>query len=152
MAAETLYGDDFRPGMEFAFGSVTLDEADIVEFARRWDPQAMHIDQAAAAAGPWGGLIASGIQTVGVYQRLVVDALWSRTAVKAGRALEAKLRRPVRPGATLTGKVVIREVSPRPQRGDAVVLVDAQLVDQNGEVVLDLTLDAVVLLRPQPPD
>jgi acyl dehydratase len=150
LAEETRYGEDFEPGMEFRFGSLTLSETDIIEFARQWDPQLMHIDPTAAAVGPWGGLIASGIQTIGVYQRLVVEALWSGTAVKAGRALEAKLRRPVRPGATLTGSVVIREVTRRPERGDALLLVDAQLVDQSGEVVLELTLDAVLLLRSRP--
>jgi acyl dehydratase len=147
MADDTLYGDDFRPGMEFGFGSLTLTEDDIVEFGRRWDPQLMHIDPATAVDGPWGGLIASGVQTVAVYQRLIVDAMWSRTAAKAGRSLEAKLRRPVRPGVTLTGKAVIRDVTRRPDRGDAVVVVDSQLFDDSGDVVLDMTLYGVIFLR-----
>jgi acyl dehydratase len=147
---ELLYGEDFRPGMEFAFGSVTLSEQDMIAFARQWDPQYFHIDRAAAADSPWGGIIASGIQTVAVYQRLVVEALWSRAAVKAGKAMTANLRRPVRPGATLTGKVVVREVTHRPDRGDSIVSVAAELVDDSGAVVLELTLDGVLLLRGGP--
>lgn len=142
-----LYGDDLQPGMEFPFDSITLSEADMVDFARRWDPQPMHVDAAAAADSAWGGIIGSGIQTVAVYQRLVVDALWSRTAAKAGRNFSVQLRRPVRPGSTLTGKVVIQEVTRRPERGDAVVVIAAELVDDSGEVVMNLTLDAVVMLR-----
>ncbi|HEX3827072.1 MAG TPA: MaoC/PaaZ C-terminal domain-containing protein [Sporichthyaceae bacterium] len=147
---ELLYGEDFRPGMEFAFSSVTLTEDDMISFARQWDPQSFHIDPAAAAESPWGGIIASGIQTIGVYQRLVVEALWSRAAVKAGKALTANLRRPVRPGTTLTGKVVVRTVTHRPQRGDSIVSVAAELVDDSGAVVLELTLDGVLLLRGGP--
>lgn len=145
-----LYGEDFRPGMEFAFGAVTLSEADIISFARAWDPQYFHIDPVAAADSGWGGIIASGIQTIAVYQRLVVEALWSRAAVKAGRALTANLRRPVRPGATLTGKVVVRAVNHRPERGDSIVSVAAVLVDDSGAVVLELTLDGVLLRRDRP--
>jgi acyl dehydratase len=144
---ELWYGEDFRPGMEFVFSSVTLTEEDMISFAQQWDPQPFHVDPAAAAESPWGGIIASGIQTIGVYQRLVVEALWSRSAVKAGRALTANLRRPVRPGTTLTGKVVVREVNHRPDRGDSIVSVAAELVDDSGAVVLELTLDGVLLRR-----
>jgi acyl dehydratase len=150
-----LYGEDFRVGMEFEFGSVTLSQAEMIAFAEQWDPQYFHVDPAAAADSPWGGIIASGIQTVGVYQRLVVEALWSRAAVKAGREMTVNLRRPVRPGATLTGKVVVTDVKLRPERGDAIVKVAAELTDGSGEIVLELTLDCVMLLRggaPTPTD
>ncbi len=149
---ELWYGEDFRPGMEFAFSSVTLTEDDMISFARQWDPQSFHVDPAAAAESPWGGIIASGIQTIGVYQRLVVEALWSRSAVKAGKALTANLRRPVRPGTTLTGKVVVRAVTHRPERGDSIVSVAAELVDDSGAVVLERTLDGVLLRRAAAPD
>jgi acyl dehydratase len=147
---ELLYGEDFRPGMEFGFGSMTLSEQDMISFARQWDPQVFHVDPAAAADTVWGGIICSGIQTVAVYQRLVVAALWSRTATKAGKVITANLRRPVRPGATLTGKVVVREVSHRPERGDSNILLAAELWDDSGAVVLELTLYGVVLRRGGP--
>jgi acyl dehydratase len=147
---ELLHGEDFHPGMEFKFGSVTLSEADMIAFAKLWDPQYFHVDAKAAADSPWGGIIASGIQTVGVYQRLAVEAMWNKTAVKAGRGLTVKLRRPVRPGATLTGQVVVAEVTQRPERGEAIVVVAAELVDDAGDVVLELTLDGVVLRRTPP--
>jgi acyl dehydratase len=53
-ADELLYAEDFRSGMEFAFGSVTLTEEDMTSFARQWDPQCFHVDRAAAADSPWG--------------------------------------------------------------------------------------------------
>jgi acyl dehydratase len=148
MGKDLLYGEDFKPGMEFEFGSLTLTESDIISFAREYDPQLMHVSKTAAEASPWGGIIASGVQTVGVYQRLVVDAVWSRTAVKAGRIINAELRRPVRPGTTLTGKLVVQEVTLRPERGDALMVTRSELTDDAGEVVLVLTLDGVMLMRP----
>ncbi|HZE65523.1 MAG TPA: MaoC/PaaZ C-terminal domain-containing protein [Sporichthyaceae bacterium] len=148
MSKDLLYGEDFKPGMEFEFGSLTLTESDIISFAREYDPQLMHVSKTAAEASPWGGIIASGVQTVGVYQRLVVDAVWSRTAVKAGRAMNLELRRPVRPGTTLTGKLVVQEVTLRPERGDALMVTRSELTDDAGEVVLVLVLDGVMLMRP----
>lgn len=148
MSGDLLYGEDFKPGMEFQFGSLTLTESDIIGFGREYDPQPMHVSKAAAEASPWGGIIASGVQTVGIYQRLVVDAVWSRAAVKAGKTIHADLRRPVRPGTTLTGKLVVAEVNLRPERGDAIVTTRSELTDDNGEVVLILTLEGVMLMRP----
>jgi acyl dehydratase len=148
MSTELLYAEDFKPGMEFHFRSITLTESDIMSFAREWDPQLMHISKSAAEDSPWGGIIASGIQTVGVYQRLVCDAVWNRAAVKAGRTIHADLRRPVRPGTTLTGKLVVQDITLRPERGDALMTTRSELTDDNGEVVLVLTLDGVMLMRP----
>ena len=151
MSKDLIYGDDFKPDMEFRFGSLTLTESDIIAFGREYDPQPMHVSKAAAEASPWGGIIASGVQTVGIYQRLVCDALWNRTAVKAGKTIHADLRRPVRPGTTLTGKLVVQEVSPRPERGDVFVTTRSELTDDNGDVVLVLTLEGVMLMRPTDP-
>jgi acyl dehydratase len=151
MREERLYAEDFKVGMEFEFGSLTLTESDIIEFGRVYDPQLMHVSKTAAEASPWGGLIASGVQTVGIYQRLVVDALWNRAAVKAGKSIHADLKRPVRPGATLTGKLVVQAVSLRPERGDGLVTTRSEIIDDSGAIVLILTLEGVLLMRPADP-
>ena len=52
---------------------MTLDEASIIAFARQYDPQAFHIDPVAAEESIYGGLIASGWQTVAVTMRMLVD-------------------------------------------------------------------------------
>jgi acyl dehydratase len=148
MRDDLLYAEDFKVGMEFYFGSLTLTESDIIEFGRVYDPQLMHVSRTAAESSPWGGLIASGVQTVGIYQRLVVDAVWNRAAVKAGKSIHADLKRPVRPGATLTGKLVVQDVSLRPDRRDGLVTTRSEITDDSGEVVLILTLVGVMLMRP----
>ena len=113
-AIDLLYADDLHVGDNFDLGThhVTLEE--IVEFASRWDPQGFHIDEATAAAGMFGGIIASGIHSMAIFQRLAVTAQYDRWAVIAGRTLQdVQLLSPVRPDMTLRGRIRIEAVEPR---------------------------------------
>ena len=60
MATEERWFEDYPPGAQFTSREILVEEAEILEFAGRYDPQPMHIDPAAAALGRFGGLIASG--------------------------------------------------------------------------------------------
>jgi acyl dehydratase len=142
-----IYAEDLTPGQQFGFGTWTVTEEDIVAYATAWDPQPIHVDREAAAAGPFGGVIASGIHTLGIYQRLLWAALGGRLASKAGRELTFRLLRPVRPGATLTGAAQMREIRPRPERGDAVLRWAAWLTNGDDRV-FELDGEAIIFLRP----
>lgn len=88
----------------------TVTEADIISFAREWDPQAFHIDPGSAAASRFGGVIASGIHTLAIFMKLgsVVYDTWD---IVAGRRLrDVEYVKPVRAGTVLTGAVEILEV------------------------------------------
>jgi acyl dehydratase len=74
------YFEDYIPGSVFEFGTVTVSEADIIDFGRRFDPQFFHTNPAAAARGPFGGLIASGWHTGSLAMRLFVDHYLSSVA------------------------------------------------------------------------
>lgn len=103
----TVYGEDLRVGQEYHLGSYTLSEDDLIEFASAWDPQVFHVDKDAAETAQYGGLIASGVQTIAIYQRLVVRDVFDRWSVIAGRSLrEVRFLRPARPDDRLTGSVV----------------------------------------------
>lgn len=65
--------DDFRVGERFAFGDYLVTADEIVEFAKRYDPQPFHLDAEAASHSHFGGLIASGWMSCGVLMRLVCD-------------------------------------------------------------------------------
>ena len=108
-----------------------------------------HTDPVAAVAGPFGGLIASGFNTIAIYQRLVVEAVWTRVAAIVGRGLEICLPNPVRPGATLTGKTRVQSVTLRPERNNAVVIFRTELVDGDGRSVLALVCDTLIHVRPK---
>lgn len=58
------YFEDFTIGERFRSRGVTFTETSIIDFALKYDPQRFHIDTEAAAESPFGGLIASGFQTL----------------------------------------------------------------------------------------
>ena len=141
------HADDLRIGQRYRLGSHAITEKDLVEFARQWDPQSFHIDAAAAEAGAFGGLIASGIHTLAVFQRLAVQDVFAGWQVIAGRRLvDVGFRRPVRPGDTLTGALTIDDIAVD-DRGRALVTATGVLVDQNDRTVLTTGIEVLVRTR-----
>ena len=147
--AALQFGDDLRVGTHYDLGAYTLTEQDSVAFARAWDPQVFHVDKAAAEAGVYGGLIASGVQTLGIYQRLAVLAVFRHWSVIAGiRMREVRFLRPVRPGDTLAGAMTLDAAVPAAE-GRTLVTTTSVLTNQAGKRVLQVTLDAYVHARPE---
>ena len=142
--------EDFRVGERFASRGVTVSEAMIVDFALTYDPQPFHIDKEAAAEGPFGGLIASGFQTLALAFRLFYQENVIAGCSLGSPGLE-KLRwhRPVRPGDTLRCEVEVKELrasDSKPDRGYATMSYRA--LNQTGEIVLSFTCTQIFLRRP----
>jgi acyl dehydratase len=135
------YFEDYTPGAVYEYGSITVSEAEILDFARAFDPQPIHADPAAAARGPFGGLIASGWHTTSVMMRLFADHYLSRVASLASPGIdEIRWPAPVRPGDTLRLRVTVAEARrsrSKPDRG--LVRTHAELINQDGVTVLTLT-------------
>jgi acyl dehydratase len=138
-----LYAQDLAIGQRFPFGTYKMEEAEIIEFAQRFDPLYIHVDPEAAAKGPFGGLIASGLHTMAVYQRLIADAMWSQVAGIAGKRFEIDLQRPVRPGFVLTGHAEIENIVLRTERSDAVITLRSEVTD-GSKIVMSLRLEALI--------
>ena len=93
---------EFHPGQQIEAGPYAVDEAEIVEFARRYDPQWFHTDPKASADGRFGGLIASGWHTCSIAMRLIVDTALAGSESFASPGLDyVKWPAPVRPGDRL---------------------------------------------------
>jgi acyl dehydratase len=120
-AIDDRYFEDYVPGAAYEYGHTTVTEAEIVEFASRFDPQPIHIDPAYAAAGPFGGLIASGWHTAAIFTRMFVDHYISHAASLASPGVdELRWPVPVRPGDRLRMRATILEARPsksKPDRG-----------------------------------
>jgi acyl dehydratase len=143
---ETLYADDLKAGDVFELGSYTVTEQEIVEFASAWDPQFFHVDAQAAADGLFDGLIASGIHTMAVFQKLSVAGFWGRSATIAARGMrDVRFVRPMRPATFLTGRLTVDEVRHR-DTGRSLVTVSGVLEGPAGPV-LTLQLDAYLARR-----
>jgi acyl dehydratase len=147
-----LYLDDFRPGRVFELGTYTFTTEDIVDFARRWDPQPFHVDEAAGRASIHGGLIASGWHTVAVIMRLMVDCYLGDAAAVASPGIdEIRWLLPVRPGHTITGRATIVDVVPSRSRADrGHTVTRSEAFNQDGARVLTITARGIFLKRPTP--
>ena len=143
--------EDYLPGSVYEFGHVSLSEAEIIAFARQYDPQSIHTDPEWSAAGPFDGLIASGVHTVAVCMRLFVDHYISRVASLASPGLdELRWPRPVRPGDSIRIRVQVaqaRALRSRPDRG--LVHSDVEALNQADEVVLSFTAMNFFARRPR---
>ncbi len=119
------YLEDLTAGKVHQLGTTTLSTEDIVGFAKLYDPQPFHIDAEAASASIYGGVIASGWQTVCVFMRLFVDGLLKNAAAMGSPGVdEVRWLLPVRPGDRLSASVEILETRPsrsKPDRGMAVL-------------------------------
>ncbi|MEP9394731.1 MaoC/PaaZ C-terminal domain-containing protein [Gordonia sp. VNQ95] len=143
-----VYADDLSVGTRYEFDPHHVTEAAIVEYASAWDPQSFHIDRAAADAGAFRGLIASGIHTLAVAQRLSVDAALHTWEVIAGRRLtEVEFLAPVRPDDDLGGFLEIEGVD-FDDRGRALVTHRCDLINQASVTVLRIRVQAYVRARP----
>jgi acyl dehydratase len=132
------YFEDYHVGMVDEFGEIAVTAEGIIEFARRYDPQAMHIDPEAAGRGPFGGLIASGWHTASMIMRLFVEHYLSKVATLPSPGVdELRWVRPVRPGDRLRVRVTVLETRrsrTKPDRGMVRGLVE--VLNQDGDVVM----------------
>ena len=142
-----LYLEDLRVGQTFTTGSVTVTTEAIKAFARDYDPQPFHLDEAAAEDSLFGGLAASGWHTAALSMRLLVDGLPFAGGL-IGVGGETTWPRPTRPGDTLTVHVEVLEITPsksRPDRG--MVRTRNETRNQNGEPVQISNLGIVAWRR-----
>ena len=151
MPDRDLWFEDFAPGMVWESKGATLSEAQILSFAWEYDPQPFHLDVNAAAQSPFGGLIASGFQTL-----LVAFRLWHAERVMNPASIgspgldEVRWFRPVRPGDTIRVRVEVIETKPsrsKPDRGSAVMAYS--VLNQHGEVVMGFKAVQLLLKRPR---
>lgn len=141
------YFEDYQVGAVDTFGDVLIDEAEVIDFASKYDPQYFHTDPARAKDGPFGGIVASGWHTCGILMRLLVDYVLPTHASLGSPGVDAiRWPNPVRPGDRLRAKVMVieaRRSKSKPDRG--IVESHAELLNQKGETVL--TLKSVSLIR-----
>jgi acyl dehydratase len=147
---EARYFEDYRPGAVHTAGPIAVTESDIVDFARRYDPQPMHTDPEAAARGRFGGLIASGWHTGAMMMRLFADNFLSPASSLASPGLdELRWQQPVRPGDVLSLRITILEARrsrKNPEQG--VIRSHVEVLNQTGAVVMSLKPISLVRCRP----
>ena len=137
---DNRYFEDYTAGSQFEFGPVEVHEAEIIEFASRFDPQVFHTDPEAAKKTVFGGLIASGWHTASLMMRLCVDHYLSSVASLGSPGVdELRWIRPVRPGDKLTARITVIDANRSRSKSDiGVVRSFIEMVNQDGEVVMSM--------------
>jgi acyl dehydratase len=145
------YFEDYTPGAIFTSGAILVTEAEIIDFARHYDPQAMHTDPEAAASGRFGGLIASGWHTASMMMRLFATNFLSPESSVASPGIdELRWLQPVRPGDVLSLRVTVIEARrSRSRPGEGVVRSFIEVLNQDGVVVMSLKPISLIACRPR---
>ncbi len=139
----------FVPGSVRIFGAMLVKEEEIIEFARRYDPQVFHADPVAARKTAYGGLVASGWHTAAMAMRLIVEHYLSRVASVGSPGVdELRWLKPVRPGDILSVRVTVLEArrsESKPDRGVVRSLVE--VLNQDMVVVMSFKGVNILLCR-----
>jgi acyl dehydratase len=148
--ANQRFFEDYEPGPVYEFGPIEVTEAEVIGFAKKFDPQYIHTDPEKAARGPFGGIIASGWHTSSLMMRLYVDHYLSSVASMASPGIdELRWIKPVRPGDSLWIRVTALDARPSKSKPDVgVVRVFVEVLNQNRETVM--TVNTVNLFRRRP--
>ncbi len=151
MPMKPLYLEDLSAGMTFTAGPVKISEADIVAFAKEYDPQPFHTDPGRAENTIFKGLAASGWHTMAVTMRLIVEGAPLAGGI-IGFGGEIAWPRAVRPGDELSVEAEILEIVPsRSKPSQAVATLRTVTKNQNGETVQILTSKNLVFKRGHAP-
>ncbi len=135
---ENRYFEDYEEGSVYEFGSITVGQQEIIDFAKHYDPQVFHVDPVGAKKTMFGGLVASGWHTAALAMRMIVDHYLSHIASLGSPGVdELRWLNPVRPGNQLSLRVSILETRrsrTKPDRGIVRSLVE--VMNQDHEVVM----------------
>lgn len=151
-AVAMIYLEDLEVGAETDFGSYEVTREEVLDFARKYDPQPFHLSDEEAAKTHFGRLSASGwhtaAMTMAVIARYVVDG--RQAGLGSPGIDDLRWKKPVYPGDTLHVRGRILEVTPsrsKPEMGS--FRTETTVTNQNQEVVMTFT--SIVLMRRRPP-
>lgn len=145
--------DDLKEGMTIDVGSKLVTAEEIIEFAREFDFQPMHLDEEAGKASILGGLSASGWHTCCIFMRLLCDGFLLDSTSQGSPGIEYnKWKKPVLAGDTLRGScTVIMSRLSKSRPGVGLVTIRSELINQRGEQVLELQNTGMFLTREAAP-
>lgn len=152
IAGPDVYANDLSVGDTWDLGTYLISQDEVIDFASHWDPQYFHIDpERAATESPFGGVIASGVQTLAIFIRLWVTSRIGRWHVIAGAGIDQlRFLRPTRPGDLLTGRSVVETIRFQPEKERALITYRGMLSNQNDEPVITLTMSVFLRSHPAP--
>ncbi|HVZ51330.1 MAG TPA: MaoC family dehydratase [Pseudolabrys sp.] len=136
-----LHWEDFQAGAIAIYGPRRVTREEIIAFAAEFDPQPMHLDEAAASATLLGGLAASGWHSCCILMRMIADGFLLESSSMGGPGVdEVRWLKPLRPGTQVRIRATVldtRASKSRPEMGLVKFLFE--MLDDNDTVLTDLT-------------
>ena len=134
--------DELSPGQGFEFGTFSVSQDEIIEYASKYDPQSFHLDPEAAKSAPlFGGLVASGLHTMGCCFGLIMGSgLWRNISL-GGSQIDTKWPAPLRPDETVAVTGAVETLKPsrsKPEMGVAVMRYTGTRLS-DGRPVIEMT-------------
>ncbi len=152
MSSGLLYLEDLAVGMIFRAGPERIGQADIIAFAKEFDPQPFHTDPEAAKNTFFKGLAASGWHTAGLSMRMLAKGGAPLAGGVIGLSVDLSWPIPVRPGDELSVACEVIGISPsRSRPTQAIATLRTTTTNQNGETVHVLTSKNLVFKRGHAP-
>ncbi|MDP5040707.1 MAG: MaoC family dehydratase [Paraglaciecola sp.] len=135
-----MFFEDFYPGQTAQFGAYLVTEAEIKEFAGKYDPQFFHLDNEAAKHSLFGGLCASGWHTASMFMRMLIDSLPEEHGSLGSPGINnLRWLHPVYPGYILNVKSTVSECRLTESKpGVGLVCMNYQVLNQDGLIVMSL--------------
>lgn len=128
------FSEDFVTGEIYHLGSHTVTSEEIVDFARKYDPQGYHLSEEIGRSSPFNGLIASGWNTASIWMKLYVTAMLKDAAVQGSPGVdELRWLSPVRPGDVLNGKAEVLGKTPSLTHPNITTIRKKGILMRNGE-------------------
>jgi acyl dehydratase len=144
------YFEDIVIGEKQSFGSYAVTREEVMEFAGKYDPQAFHLDDEAAAKTHFGRLSASGWHTCSMTMAMMVENFKGQQWASLGSpgVDELKWLKPVYPGDTLRVEAEViakRQSVSRPEMG--ITKTRQTVFNQHNEPVLSMVSNGLIMVR-----
>jgi acyl dehydratase len=145
--------EDFEPGSVAVYGPRLVTREEIVAFAAEFDPQPMHLDEAAASATLLGGLAASGWHTCCLLMRVIADGFVLDSASRGAPGIdEVRWLKPLRPGTQMRVRATVLEKRVSNSRPDmGFVKFHYEVLDEKDDVLATMTCPSMITLRAAEP-
>lgn len=141
-----MYLEDFAVGTELELPRVRADRQDMMEFARKYDPASIHLDEEAAKKSRFGALIAPGLYSFLIVWKPLVETEMFGDELVAGKSTKVEWFKPVLPEDELSGKVRVTNVTRR-NAYNGIVELSMEVYNQRGELVLTDVTEGIVQSR-----
>ncbi|WP_270937033.1 MaoC/PaaZ C-terminal domain-containing protein [Falsiroseomonas oryzae] len=139
--------DELSAGMAFDLGGFVLTREEVLDFARRFDPQPFHLEEEAARDSLFGRLVASGLHTFSAaVGHLIRSGIFAQVNLGAGGA-QLAWPAPLDPDTPVTMRVIVEEVRPSRSKPDMAIVKLRYVVARQADDVVVLEVQAPHFMR-----